>query len=386
MTVMPVNPDVLRWAREHRGLSLPVAAELLGMTQEQLQGLETGQPINLAQFRRISGRYRIPAATLLRRTIPNVPPLPQDFRTMDGDRRVLGLEIRLAIDYARTVEHNILEMVESGFGPATPALPRLNRAENAAEAGERERERLGIPVINQMAWPARQSFAIWRAIVERAGVFVLFQKFGLAQAKGFTLFDTPNTPLIVISKVEEFEPALTFTLIHEYAHLLLREPGISDQRMDDPVEAFCNRFAAGFLIPRAALHALLPAWPERPTDWERAQIRDWAGQLKVSQQAMALRLEELGLAPPGFFGRFVAGQPRLPPKKKSDGGNYVNTQLYEMGNRYLRAVLGAVEAGNIKPGEAAEMTQLAPSHFEFVRQQVDQKFERAGAAVGGLPY
>ncbi len=138
----------------------------------------------------------------------------------------------------------------------------------------------------------------------------------------------------MVSKAEEYDPAKTFTLIHEYCHLLLREPGISDQNRENPVEEYCNRFAGAFLIPRSALRAVLPRWPNEPVEWERNDIREWAGQLKVSQQALALRLEDLGAAPAGFYGRLVAGQTKT-ARTKSEGGNYVNTQAFEMGNRYV---------------------------------------------------
>ena len=64
--------------------------------------------------------------------------------------------------------------------------------------------------------------------------------------QGICSLDSQNTPIIMISKAEEFDPAKTFTLIHEYCHLLLREPGISDQNTQNPVEAFCNQFAGAF--------------------------------------------------------------------------------------------------------------------------------------------
>jgi hypothetical protein len=73
-------------------------------------------------------------------------------------------------------------------------------------------------------------------------------------------------------------------------------------------------------------------------------------------------------------------------KAKPEGGNYVNTQAFEMGNRYVLAVLNAAERGEIGLAEAAEMTQLAPQHFERVRTQADNRFEFAGAVGGGLPH
>ena len=383
MTVMPVKPDLITWAREHRGLELEEASKLFGITAAELKQFEEGKPLHLTMFRKICSALRIPQATLLRRTRPIVPPMPRDFRSIAGRGVRLGLQTRFAIDYARTIAGNITELVESGIGPAAPALPQITEGEDAAEAGERERDRLGIPVLNQIAWKADDAFNNWRAIIERTGCYVLLKKIDLKECKGFALYDSQNTPIIMISKAEEFDPAKTFTLIHEYCHLLLREPGISDQNTQNPVEAFCKRFAGAFLVPRAALRAVLPHWPNEPVEWDRNDIREWARQLKVSQQALALRLEDVKVAPRGFYSRIVAGQQKI-TRPKNDGGNYVNTNAFEMGNRYALAVLNAAARGEIGPAEAAEMTQLAPQHFEKVRIQADRRFEFADAVGGGI--
>ena len=112
MTVMPVKPDLLIWAREYRGLQLEEAAERLGMTAAELRAFENGKPIHLGNFNKLSDTYRVPRATLLRRTRPNVPPMPQDFRSVAGRGARIGFETRLAIDYARTIAQNVLELVE----------------------------------------------------------------------------------------------------------------------------------------------------------------------------------------------------------------------------------------------------------------------------------
>lgn len=386
MTVMPVRPDLITWAREHRGLELHEAAELFGITAAELHQLEEGgKPVHLTMFRKISAVLRIPQATLLRRTRPNLPPMPRDYRSIGGRGARVGLQTRFAIDYARTIAANVMELVESGIGPTTPVLPHLTRGEDAAEAGERERERLGIPVINQIAWRSADAFNNWRAIIERTGCFVLLQKFDVEECKGFALYDDQNTPIIMISKADEFDPAKTFTIIHEYCHLLLREPGISDQNRENPVEAFCNKFAGAFLMPRAALRAVLPYWPNEPVEWPRHELREWAQQLKVSQQALALRLEDVNVAPVGYYSRIAAGQDKT-HRLKSKGGNYVSTNAFEMGNRYALAVLNPAARGEIPPAEAAEMVQLAPQHFELVRKQADRRFEFAGAVGGGVPH
>ncbi len=386
MAVVAVKPALLVWAREHRGLSVAEAADKLSIDEADLGALESGQkPLNLTMFKRISDRFRVPRAALLRQTPPNVPPMPRDFRTIEGRRPRVLFDTRIAIGYARTIEQNVLELVDAGVAPPTPALARVSMAEDAAEAGERERERLGITAANQLAWSFDDAMNNWRSIIESAGVYVLLQKFDLEDCRGFALFDNPNTPIIVFNKNEDYHPARIFTLIHEYCHILLRQPGISDLNDKNPVEAFCNRFAAGFLMPRALLRAALPNWPNTPVEWEFDDIRSWARKFKVSQQALALRLENLGLAPEGFFRRFLGSQ-QTTAKTKPPGGDHVATQMSEMGAGFLRTVMSARDAGAIGTSEATDMLQLSPQHFPRVREQVINRFARIGVFVNDLSH
>lgn len=385
MAVIAVRPELIVWAREHRGLSLNEAAEKLSIEPAILSRLEAGEvPLNLTLYKRISDRLRIPRAALLRRTPPNVPPMPRDYRTIAGRTPGVQFDTRLAIDYARTIEQNILELVDAGVSPAAPALTRVVLSENPSEAGERERDRIGISAATQLAWNFTEAANNWRSVIENVGVYVLLQKFDLDDCRGFTVFDNANAPIIVLNKNERYDPARIFTLVHEYCHLLLRQPGISDLSDTNPVEAFCNRFSAGFLMPRSALRAVLPIWPNTPVEWDYDDIRTWARKFKVSQQALALRLEELNVAPNGFYARFAATQHR-DNRPEASGGDQIATQMSEMGAGYLKAVITAKDSGDIATAEATEMMQIAPHHFGRIREQVNRRFGRIGAPVIDLP-
>ena len=192
------------------------------------------------------------------------------------------------------------------------------------------------------------------------------QKFPLSDSRGFTMYDAKDLPCIVVNKSEDYAVARIFTLLHEYGHLLIRQPGISDENPANPVEAFCNRFAAGFLMPKFALRELMGTWPNGPIEWYSAQIQDWAKKLKVSQQALALRLEQLGLAPDGFHRRFIWSAPP-PQAQKRKEGNYLNNRIFEIGGHFAGAVMGAFDRGAITKAAAVEALNLSPRHFERVR-------------------
>lgn len=380
MTDVPIRPELIVWAREHRGLGQAELAEKLSIPVEDVIAMESGDKVpNLTFFKRLSSRLRIPGGSLLRQTPPNVPAMPADFRTLEGRRPEVGFETRLAVNFARTISENVRELVENELTNPVPMIPRLDRRrDNAEESGEAERQRLGITAVTQLGWRADQAFRNWRTVIENAGTFVTIKNFPLADCKGFTIYDYREAPIIVISKKERFDPARTFTLIHEYAHLLIREPGLSDHNDRNPVEAWCNQFAGAFLMPRDTIRQLIGAWPNEPREWALDEIRNWARRLKVSQQALAIRFEALGLAREGFYGRIREQQGQAVPLPEQEGGNYVSTQVNELGNRFTKSVLSAEQTHRIQVAEAAEILALKPIHFDRVRRQIDDQDMRVG--------
>ena len=380
MTDIPVRPEMVRWAREHRGLTLEAAADKLSVPVNILASVERGeQPVYIGLFKKLSARLKIPGPTLLRQTAPTVPPAPIDFRTLNGLNPSLGFETRIAISYAYTIEQNILELIEAEAIPETPHLPLLRLRQSPERAGEEERRRLGISNLKQLAWRQKEAFRNWRTVIEAAGIYVILKKFPIKDCRGFTIYRRENAPIIVINKAELFEPARTFTLIHEYAHILLRKPGMSDLDERNPVEAFCNKFASSFLMPHALIQDILPYWPDAPEEWSIHDLRDWARQLKVSQQALALRLEGLGIAPVGYYGRIV--QQQIPvPKREGTGGDYVNTQVNELGDKFTKNVISAEQVRNIPSVEASDILDIAPRHFARITEQIERQKQRVGVA------
>lgn len=383
MTAIPVKKEMLVWARELRGLTLEQAAEKLALDAEVLRALEKGDAtLNLTQYRNYSQKLRIPLGTLLRQTPPPKPPLPKDYRTFEGRDPSVGFLTRLAVDYAYMIEQNVLELIEAEAAPPTPILPELRMHQDAAMAGERERLRLGVTAATQLAWGFADAFRNWRTVIERSGIFVLQQKFELDDCRGFTIFRDANAPIIMLNKNEIYEPAKIFTLAHEYCHILLRQPGLSDLSDGNNVEAYCNRFAGGFLMPRSLLMDVLPYWPDKPVMWDMDLIVSLARKLKVSQQALALRLEQVGVAPAGFYGALV--QQQALRKLSNPGGNYNSTQVSEIGYRFTRIVLSAADSRLIGTAEASEMLAIAPRYFDVLKERLDEQFINLAVGADAL--
>ena len=109
---IPVQGAVLKWAREFRGLSLDEAAERLGLTVSELEAFETGnKKPSLTLFEKFGSAYRIPRCTLFRKTKPEEPPKPTDFRTIGGTQPQSSFDYAVAESTIRSLQRFLRQLV-----------------------------------------------------------------------------------------------------------------------------------------------------------------------------------------------------------------------------------------------------------------------------------
>ena len=264
MVAIPVRGTVLEWARKEKHLSVEEAAGLIGVDTVRLAELEAeiGEKPNLGLLRQIAAKYEISVAALL---MPEPLPLTdrptiKDHRVLDGKRPEYTLKLRSAIDliWENIDDLSDLKRQEPDLFVSTEGLPKLSIDQEAKEAAQKERKRIGISVESQLGWHTdREAFLRWRLAVERQGVFVHVQNIGSSDnCRGFAIFDERDIPVIFINSDESERDhdyrSRTYGLIHEYCHVLLRSTSLSGhtQNIDrsNRVERFCNEFAAEFLM------------------------------------------------------------------------------------------------------------------------------------------
>jgi Zn-dependent peptidase ImmA (M78 family) len=196
--------------------------------------------------------------------------------------------------------------------------------------------------------------------------------------RGFSIFDDRSIPAIVINGDDTEGPARTFTLLHEYAHILIRKPGVSDQNRKNSVERWCNQFSAHLLMPADQFKLDAVALDPNRT-WSDAALRKIAEVYKVSMSAVALHLEDVGLAKAGLYDRKLAEwreQERRKNQKKSKGGPpmpFPERQVHRLGVRHVGIVLDAVDRGDIDSLEAFELTDVNPKWFGDLKEQVVER-------------
>jgi len=315
---IPFNPAILKWARERRRVAPEDAAKRAAVAPEKIYEWEGGQSKpTVRQARQLANLYDRPFLEFFAREIPEITPptLAPDFRFHHVPPSPLELSTLEAVqEWAESQRLNAIDLYAE-LGEKPPQFPdRLRRSVSddpevvAADA----RDILGFPIDRQLALRSAERDklpSILRRLIESAGVLVLKQS-GLfkARTRGVCLYDA-LLPVVIFTN--EAPAGQAFTLLHEFAHVMLGQSAISwgirsggiKGSPGKRIENWCNSVAAAFLMPRDAI-AAHPASPKGFRDSiSDIELRALASAFAVSRHAMLVRLVALGLVDPWYYWR-----------------------------------------------------------------------------------
>lgn len=385
MTAVPVNPKVLEWARVERGLTPKSAAERLGISIAELAELENGARVpTVKELRDIAAKYEIGFSSLL---MPE--PLPastrlnvKDFRTYRSapekwhpDLLAEMDNINVTIDALGDLRAAVPELLGA-------KLPTITARMNPARVAAEERRRIRLSFERQATWRTdAEAFRRFRAMVEAQGVFVyLINASTTEDWRGLALYDERQIPVIVLNGDETQPAARSFSLFHEYAHILMRQSAISDQRSRSAGEIFCNKFAAYFLMPPEEFQgAATVVGGGYQKYWTDTQLRKIGAAFKTSMSAVALHLEQLNLAPEGFF-KTKLGEWRVRKKTPRRKGvvPYYEQIANRLGSRHVQIVFNALDHGHVNQLDAYEMLDVQAANFQKLRAEIAQRIAAYG--------
>jgi Zn-dependent peptidase ImmA (M78 family)/DNA-binding XRE family transcriptional regulator len=382
---LPINSDVLVWARKRMGLSEEEAAALVPVKVERLIAWEREAAFpTINQARKLAKVYGRPFLEFFAAEIPaleNVALVP-DFRLHRDVPTLKDEAVRAEIQgWAETQRLNALDLLEI-LGDAPPVLPQALAStinEPTESAAERAREAIDFTIQEQLDLPANDKRLIpdrLRARMSDAGILVLkradIKKLGM---RGMCLFSEP-LPIIVYGN--EAPGAQAFTLAHELGHVALKSSGVSGPAVTGRevarVEDWCNRFASDFLVPRRILADIWPQPDRQMAEVSDDQLSEVARRFGVSPHAMLVRLVSLGYVAPAYYWevkrpQFLQEEAEyvVPPMRAAYyGSRYKNS----LGNFYTGLVLEAWGTGAISGHNAAEFLGIKNiRHLSDIRER-----------------
>jgi len=392
-----VNAEMLKWARQEAGLTLSGAAEKAGIEdtrrktkEERLSEWESGNSLPSKNQLKCLARAYVQPLLLFYLSSPPVETVAlPDFRKLSPEDAALSPRMKSLVARMKARQEEVIDILLEDdeepeqlpfigrFTPATPVadfVKDLRASLRLSEAQQRKiRDYEGL-------------FSVLRNRAEDLGIFVIVQgdlghhttALEPTEFRGFCL-SHPVAPFVVLNG-NDAKPALSFTLMHELAHLWLNESGISNTNPlnalsdENRIEAFCNKVASHFLIPPLSLAEL---WNEKRGRNSYEVVGEIARELSVSRRAVAYRLRLAGdldfpewqMLNNRFQADYEAVQARKRAKNEQSSGfphPYV-LKKYQLGARLVSTVLRAVDTGALGYSSASRILGVPSKGFKIIR-------------------
>ena len=255
-----INPNVFKWLRVSSGWSVEDASKKLKTSNEVINSIEKGkrQP-TLRQLKELSKAYKRPLATFLLSEPLDEPSLPKDYRMIPDKKGVFDKKTIYAIRKARNLQEIGGELLININNSVAPRIKQIKSSKKPDELGLYYRKYFNLDFEKQKKFNSSYAFFNYlRDNFERINVLVFQFSMPIEDARGFVLTDK-NPNVIVVNSKDKIE-ARIFTLLHEFAHILLGEtvidlPVLSFEKKNE-IEYWCNHFAASFLLPKTRAETL----------------------------------------------------------------------------------------------------------------------------------
>jgi Zn-dependent peptidase ImmA (M78 family)/DNA-binding XRE family transcriptional regulator len=387
---MPINREVLKWARERIRLSYDDAAQGVGVKASQVQEWESGRKVpTVKQARKLAHVYDRPFLEFFAKEKPTItePTLIPDFRMhREAEPPKERFELIQIQSEAEETRLNALDLFEL-LGDEPPRLPErlyATLSDNVNSIATSAREIIGPSVEEQLSLKAtqRDSFPnILRGKFEASGILVT-KNSGLAYfgARGMCVFASP-LPVIVFSN--EAPSAQVFTLAHELGHIVLKQsaisgpPGSANTPSSKRIEDWCDAFAGAFLMPEYTLARFVVKSSRPMAAISDNALNQLAKAFAVSRHAMLIRLVNLGYVQASYY--WDVKRPQFLEEEQSykSGARskyYASRYRSSRGDLYTGLVLEAWSNGIITNHNAAEFMGIKNlAHLDAIRAAMGRK-------------
>lgn len=358
----------MRWARNRADYSQTEVAEKMHVKTQKIidwENLESTPTV--IQARKMADLYGRHFLEFFAKEIPVVPKtdLVPDFRMhreapIEHENKIL----REVQAWGETQRLNAMDLFEIN-GEIPPKVPEEFKAtlnDNPEKAAEIARRLLQFPIQQQLNLKGQEKLNLVKIIrlkLESIGVLILKNSdLAKCNARGLCIF-TELLPIIILSS--EAPNGSTFTLCHEFAHIILRQSAVSDgivQRKNqiNAIEAWCNQFAGSFLIPHKHLTQFINP-QSKLSEISDENLTSLANKFAVSRHAMLVRLVQLNMVEANYYWQVKRQQFLEEENKKPSGGRtiyYGSRYRNRNGDLYTGLVLEAWSNNRITNHNAAE--------------------------------
>ncbi len=363
-----IKHDLISWARNRLGMSKVEFANRMDVSLEIVDDWESGKlPITMNQAKKLASISLLPLGMFFLDSIPDtVIPMP-DFRSVNSANITdASPELQATIVAMQGKQNWYRSYMQDNKLPALSFIRSLTKKTSIVQAAGQIRSTLKITensVEDISNWENYYNYLMQK--IEEAGIIFIrngvvgnntHRRLDVDEFRGFVLIDD-YAPLIFING-NDSKNAQIFTLVHELVHVFLGNSGVTASEIfsggPNPVEQYCNKVAAEFLVPEALLNA---KWKDVAGKDVSEIIALLSKKFKVSKLVIIKRCRDLRLVPnaqatelwQNELNEIRAFKER---QKAVGGGNFFASLKYKVGEFFAQAVIAETAARNIPYTEA----------------------------------
>ena len=363
MSLIKINPDVLRWAREESSYSPSELADKLSVDKNQYQQWETtGIDIPFPILKDISKKTKRQIAVFFLPEAPKKLKKPSDFRNLVVSRQKLSFDSLLA--FRRVAKFRELLTQLNGGQFYQDKYNWLTDFEAIVGNGSLINHRIFTLLRDTLDYSLEQqiqektipdTYNKWRNYFEdRLGIYIFQFSMPPSEIQGFSYSD--GYPYCIAINGKYPVTSRIFTLFHELGHIIKRQSGlcIPDKVTEDQTLEFeCNSFAGAFLVPDNVVKVTS----------DKDEIFKRATRLKISSEVYLRRLKTLDLVSDDEFFSLLQ-EIRSSVKTKGFGIlTPIQKSLNSRGQTLFNSVLNALNTNKISYERASDILGLKISHI-----------------------
>lgn len=360
-----INPENLTWAIRRAGFDEDDFLEKHPKVREWIDGKEP----TVKQLEKFAHEVFVPFGYLFLDEHPKEElPIPF-FRTVSGHHQ-FDINIYDTLLSLVSRQQWLSEYLESNGIGRCGFIGKYSIHDSASHIADEIHHLLDLPY--DWAFNCKDQGEAIRTItkaLENIGCTISFlsqvgfqssRKISVENCRGFALVDE-RAPFIFVNN-NDANTAQMFTLIHEFAHLLIGySAGTGSEETLDKTENenedFCDAVAARFLLEE---NTFRDKWNEK-----RGKIDKVAKMFKVSRLATARRALEINLLSREDFFRYnqmLKSEPKKESKQTSGGGDPYKTVKKRVGYTFLIHIRNAIRSNMLLYNEAYRLTGIN-GHF-----------------------
>ena len=383
-----INPEILIWAREAAKMDADYASNKLFSDSikktaiEKLNECEQGEfDPSRALLKRMSALYKQSLLTFYLSEPPIIADRGVDFRTfINGHSASDDFYIDTMIKDLQASQGLLKSALMDDEQEAIDFIGSVSVLDGVNKVVQKMYSVLEFSIEEyRNEKDSYAAFSLLRDKIEASGVFVLLMGdlgsfhsvIDAEYFRGFALADD-IAPFIIVNK-NDFKASWSFTLMHEFCHILLGQTGISGEYSDDEIEKFCDKAASEFLLPDSDVSKLLVS-----DNYNDAfhQIKEFSDERKVSMTMVAYRLLIDGKITRDDWKKFKDGfksfwgKQRRKEKEKmaetTSSPSYYTLRKQRLGKTFRKSVSSLLNDNIITTTKAARILGVSPKSIDKV--------------------